>query len=220
MPLDCRLKLVGFYIVSAAIAAMNSCAPAAVAQTTDPAASVLGQTGKEEATFSPLPDYRPSTKVLDQSLFGPEIWRLPPVGGGPKMPAALTLPPSSLVHAPPSAESRPPKEGSDSTANQPSDDSSGKQGPESPPLELPTEEIAVVPNPWNGSFTLGLDGSEGNSETVNFRFGLHAKRKVTSNALSLDLDYYKTSSDEKTTANRLLFDGRREWLVANTPRTW
>ena len=95
------------------------------------------------------------------------------------------------------------------------------------PVALPIDEpVAIEPsppemdNPWDGSFDLGLDGSEGNSETFNFRFGFHTSRRRESNILTLGLDYNKSTAETKETGNRLFFDGRFEWLIHQTRWSW
>ena len=70
---------------------------------------------------------------------------------------------------------------------------------------------------WEGSFELGLNGSGGNSEVFNFRFGADAKRETDSTILTLDLDYKKDSTASVDTANRLFFEGRNEWLSDDSP---
>ncbi len=72
---------------------------------------------------------------------------------------------------------------------------------------------------WSGSFELGLDGTEGNSQTFNIRFGFDAKRASPFTILSLDLDYNKKISDGEETANKLLFDWRLERLFQDAPWT-
>ena len=96
-----------------------------------------------------------------------------------------------------------------------------------PPVSLPAavpEEVVQPPaeptpaapeakpaaKPWTGSFKLGLDGSEGNSEVLNFRFGFDAKRNTKAKVVTLDLDYHKSMSEDAETANRAFFDWRFE----------
>jgi putative salt-induced outer membrane protein YdiY len=69
---------------------------------------------------------------------------------------------------------------------------------------------------WDGSFNLGLDGSEGNTEAFNFRFAVNAVRKTELSILTANLDYKKQTSQTQTTADRLYFDGRCERLIAPT----
>jgi putative salt-induced outer membrane protein YdiY len=103
-----------------------------------------------------------------------------------------------------------------------------------PPPEAPRSAQAVPasrapaapaqPEPavklWEGNFELGLNGSEGNSETFNFRFGAEGKRQTDDNVLTLDLDYHRDTSHSVETAHRLFFDWRYEWLFKESPWTW
>jgi putative salt-induced outer membrane protein YdiY len=97
------------------------------------------------------------------------------------------------------------------------------------PVEVPVIEPEVVvvepkcapaPDPWSGNFEVGLDGSEGNSQRLNFRFGFEAKRKTDRDVISLDLDYRRNTSDSLTTAHRTYLDWRYEWLFEDSPWTW
>lgn len=84
--------------------------------------------------------------------------------------------------------------------------------------------ILVEPKPaaklWKGNFELGLDGSEGNSQRFNLRFGVEAKRKTDDDVLSLDLDYHRNTSHSRETAHRTFLDWRYEWLFKESPWTW
>ena len=87
--------------------------------------------------------------------------------------------------------------------------------PGSGPLEgAPTEKI------WEGSLEVGVNGTEGNSRTFNFRFGAKVKRKTEWNILSADLDYRQDSAQAVNTANRAFSDWRYEHLFALSPWTW
>ncbi len=73
---------------------------------------------------------------------------------------------------------------------------------------------------WSGSFELGLDGTTGNSETFNFRFGLDMERKWDIHQIDLDLDYIRKTAGSLETANRSLLDWRYERLFRNSRWTW
>ncbi len=73
----------------------------------------------------------------------------------------------------------------------------------------PPEKIKL----WSGSFDLGTDGSEGNTETFNFRCGAHSQRKTKLNVLTLGLDFTGQTSKSVVTEERLFFDGREEQLL-------
>jgi len=72
-------------------------------------------------------------------------------------------------------------------------------------------EPGASPEPkiWEGSFELGLNGTEGNSQTLT-KF----------HVLTTDLDYHKNSSDSLETANRAFLDWRYERLFDDSPWTW
>ncbi len=72
---------------------------------------------------------------------------------------------------------------------------------------------------WETSFELGLDGSSGNTDTFNFRFGLDTKRKTDHNVVTLDLDYRKNTNQRLETANHAFLDWRDEWLFGKSPWT-
>ncbi len=84
-------------------------------------------------------------------------------------------------------------------------------------------EVAKKPPPkiklWKGGCELGFNGSEGNTETLDFRFGFDAKRKTDVNIFDVDLDYHKKTADDKETANRLFLDSRYEWLQGDSSWT-
>jgi len=150
-------------------------------------------------------------------LYAREIWRLPPVGESGSLsatPPALAMPPAETIPAPPPSAFPP-------ASNAPSALSGKLSGslPDSQPIDVkpPGADAQTL---WDGSFDLGLDGSEGNSETFDFRFGFHAKRKTEGNILSLSLDYNKRTAQTLATANRLFFDGRCEWLIADSRWSW
>ena len=114
----------------------------------------------------------------------------------------------------PSIEEPPPAGGE----NQPPAD----QSTEGPQLAAPLVEEVIVeqtppPRLWKGSFELGLDGTEGNSQTLNFRFGVDAKRTTPDNVLNFDLDYRRNTTEDEETAHRAFLDWRAERLFGESP---
>jgi hypothetical protein len=79
--------------------------------------------------------------------------------------------------------------------------------------ELIVDEAPKKPAPkaWEGSFELGLAGTQGSAETFNFRFGSDLKNKRPGSTLTLDLDYKRDTAGGLETANQLFFEGRHEW---------
>jgi putative salt-induced outer membrane protein YdiY len=89
--------------------------------------------------------------------------------------------------------------------------------------ELLTEAIVAPPPPppkiWEGSLEFGVNGTEGNSETFNFRVLTNAKRTTDRTILSLNTRYVKNTADSTETAHRFFFEGRDELLFSTSPWT-
>ena len=83
----------------------------------------------------------------------------------------------------------------------------------------PTVKTASAKKLWQGSFELGLDGSEGNTRTFNIQFGMDVKRKTDRDVVTLDLDFRKKTADYQETATRALLDWRYERLYEDSPWT-
>jgi putative salt-induced outer membrane protein YdiY len=139
-------------------------------------------------------------------FFSPDVRRLPPVEV-PPLPTGETLPPVEVLPLP-TGETLPA-----------ADRAAGEPQLAAPAVEEPTGKPPAPVKLWKGSFELGLDGTEGNSQTLNFRFGLDAKRAAPDSVLTLDLDYRKNTTDAKETAHRAFLDWRYEWLFPESPWT-
>ncbi len=126
-----------------------------------------------------------------------------PPPDGISAPSALTIPPAESIPAP-KPDDKPP------AANAPASLSGILSDGERIEIKPDAEKL------WDGSFNLGLDGSEGNTEAFNFRFGVNAVRKSEFSVLTANLDYKKQTSDGQTTADRLYFEGRCERLITQT----
>lgn len=70
---------------------------------------------------------------------------------------------------------------------------------------------AKVWDPWEGNVELGMNGTDGNSETFNIRVGVTAKHKTETFVRSLQFTTIQKSANGVTTANTALLDGRLEW---------
>jgi len=92
--------------------------------------------------------------------------------------------------------------------------------PAASPAPAATAEVAEPPKIWEGSIELGLNGSEGNSQTLNLRGGAKLKRKTEINVFSAEIDYRKDSADSVETANKAYLDWRYEHLLGKSPWTW
>ncbi len=73
---------------------------------------------------------------------------------------------------------------------------------------------------WEGNIELGMSGSHGNSETLNYLLGLDAKRETDTHVLDFDLKYDRKSANSIETAHRLFGEIRWELLFEDTCWTW
>lgn len=145
-----------------------------------------------------------------QAPAPPDVLRLPPIeeATGPNS--------ESPASAPPAASSEKAEDGKVSVETE-----------EAAAVVQPPEYLPVFFFPayremkaWDGSFELGLDGTTGDSETFNFRFGLDLERKWDVHQIDCDIDYTRKSADGNETANRSILDWRYERLFRETPWTW
>ena len=85
--------------------------------------------------------------------------------------------------------------------------------------EIIIEEEPPGPPPsfWESSFELGLNGSEGNTQKFNFRFGWDLEHKRPGSTFTFEADYKKDQTDSLETANRLFSEARQEWEFGETP---
>lgn len=160
--------------------------------------------------------------LLVVSVVSPLVYAQDPVGfAGPEFfrPDVRRLPPLAPLPLPAEAAGSPAA--GEVVAEPPLDAPSAE---EFLPQPQPEPETQPQPEPdvklWEGSFELGLDGTDGNSETFNFRLGFDAKRKTDCSTLDLDLDYRKTTSEDLETANRAFFDWRFERNFQASPWTY
>jgi len=91
-----------------------------------------------------------------------------------------------------------------------------------PEEEIVAEPLEIGPpvpkkKNWEISFELGTNGSRGNSDTFNFRFGSHFERRTPRTVLLLDLLYKQDSQNDQATADRLYFTANNDWLFPNSP---
>ena len=72
---------------------------------------------------------------------------------------------------------------------------------------------------WSGSLQFGMDGVEGNSQSMNLRFGFDARRKTDLHLLYLNADYSRITSNYNTTTNRSYSQARYERIIQDTDWT-
>lgn len=143
-------------------------------------------------------------------IAGEEIFQLPSDPPALELPSPTPLFDESPLPTPadgsPATEELPPVEGSPTEA-----------------AAAPAAEVIVIPqaawefwspqfwDPWEGSVELGLNGTEGNTQTFNVRFGFKAKHKYEYLVRSLEFTSLQKTAAGVTTANTALLDGRIEW---------
>jgi putative salt-induced outer membrane protein YdiY len=89
-----------------------------------------------------------------------------------------------------------------------------------PSSQIVVPATAPPPKLWEGGMELGLNGTEGNSQTFNLHVGAKLKRKTEFDVLSSELNYKKNSSDSIETANQAFLESRFEHLFQQSRWTW
>ncbi len=73
---------------------------------------------------------------------------------------------------------------------------------------------------WEGNVEMGMSGSDGNSQTLNYLLGLDAKRETDQHILDFDLKYDRKTANSVDTAHRLFAEARWELLFEDSCWTW
>jgi len=73
------------------------------------------------------------------------------------------------------------------------------------------------PKLWEASVELGVNGSEGNSNTLNTSVGANAKRETERQIWELDFTYTNNTANSVETANQGLFTSHYDWLLPDSP---
>jgi putative salt-induced outer membrane protein YdiY len=74
---------------------------------------------------------------------------------------------------------------------------------------------------WTGSVELGLNGSEGNTETLSFLGRIQGLRDVSDYSTSFDLSYFTKRDDGELTEDRFDSMLRNDWKINDSPwRFW
>lgn len=87
--------------------------------------------------------------------------------------------------------------------------------------ETEKERIAALPRSaffegWRRSAELGLNGSEGNTETFNFRAGIRTERITDLMETRARASYTYGTDDGSKTTNRANFNARNDWLFEDS----
>jgi putative salt-induced outer membrane protein YdiY len=68
---------------------------------------------------------------------------------------------------------------------------------------------------WDGSFELGMNGSEGNAKSFSIKAGANLKRTTEYHVLGFDVNYFRTSTDEVQTQHNALLRTEYERLFGD-----
>lgn len=94
-----------------------------------------------------------------------------------------------------------------------------------PPQPIVLSDGTVLPPPplppgpqklWHGGFEFGLNGSQGNADVLNLRFGANIDRKAESNRFHADLLYTITRESGNTQQNQAILNARDEHLLGDS----
>lgn len=89
--------------------------------------------------------------------------------------------------------------------------------PESPWYGWLVPSVWRLPAAWEGSFELGMDGSEGNASTLTFRTGGKLRRKVDLSDLKVNLTYVRATAEQVETNHNAQLDANHDWLFEESP---
>lgn len=92
---------------------------------------------------------------------------------------------------------------------------------EEPPMQPVWYNPASWLGPWwNGSISLGVNGSDGNANSFNIRSGFELSRETERTNWDLDLTYNKNTANELATAHNALLQSNWDFKMRNPRWTW
>ena len=167
---------------------------------------------------------------------GPGIWTLPPgnqagvyppAGGAPMLPGPLPgQPPLGTVGPPPPPGLVIPA-GAPAVTNPTGEVGTtvGSAVIDEEVLAVPADTAWYAPPQWFGweiwdvSFEIGLNGTEGNSQSVSFQTGGDLTRENETGKLDLEAKYFRTQADGIESQNNGWFKSRYDWKLGKSPWT-
>jgi putative salt-induced outer membrane protein YdiY len=78
----------------------------------------------------------------------------------------------------------------------------------------------IKPVEWDGSVEVGMNGMEGNSNTLSLRTGADFKRKTDLSEILVKLTYVKTTAEGVETQHAAFFDAGYERFLGESPWTY
>lgn len=91
-----------------------------------------------------------------------------------------------------------------------------------PDPESAAPEAPPAPEPswldgWKGGVEIGLNGSDGNTERLNFRGGANAQRTTERYDTKIGFIYSYGREESRDTENKFIAQGRNDWLFKDSP---
>ena len=150
-------------------------------------------------------------------------FELPPLNGMPQVPVDPTsipvgtppvmgeIPSDVLIRTPPPVDSGLP------VGALPVDEVIGESPPFTPVWYNPLTWIGPS---WNGSFEIGINGSEGNAVAQSFRTGFELSRETRRTNWELDLNYAKNTANGVETQHNALVYSNWDYKLSNPRWSW
>lgn len=129
----------------------------------------------------------------------------------------LTLPKTSVEILPPPPPPPPTPEGTPAQPAPTPAPAAVPAAPPEPPKPAPPPPPETFFDGWKGKIEFGLNGSEGNSQTLSFRGAVGGKRITEPMETTADLSYIYATSDGEKSKSRGELDIKNDWLFKDSP---
>ena len=83
-----------------------------------------------------------------------------------------------------------------------------------------TDDWILDRDVWDGSISMGTDGTRGNSETERIHGQVELERLTRCGLLELELDYIRSDANDQLTKHHALFELSHQWTREDSPTSW
>ena len=73
---------------------------------------------------------------------------------------------------------------------------------------------------WDGSISMGTDGTRGNSETERIHGQVELERSTSCGMFELEFDYIRSDANDELTKHHALFEMSHQWVREDSPVSW
>ncbi|MEM6550930.1 MAG: DUF481 domain-containing protein [Planctomycetota bacterium] len=99
-------------------------------------------------------------------------------------------------------------------------DAEAADAPAAEPEPQPDPTASFGPSRWflpgfEKSFEAGINGSDGNSETLNLYANFNATKETETDRLSIISKYFRSSDDGDTSENEFTLEATKDWLITD-----